>query len=72
MLVSPGMGPSGMCEVFVLRVPCGDAQEVTKQLQCDLLTCILGSRLVGEEGCDLCGGRVFQLWRAGYQCMASS
>ena len=42
LLVFPGTGPGGMCEVFlgVVDVACGDAQESTKQLECVLLSWI--------------------------------
>ena len=43
LLVFPGTGPRGMCEVFLgmVDVACGDAQEITKQLECVLLSWIL-------------------------------
>ena len=42
LLVFPGSGQGGMCEVFLgmVDVPCGDAHEVTKQLESFLLTWI--------------------------------
>ena len=43
LLVFPGTGSGGMCEMFLgmVDVACGDAQEITKQLECVLLTWIL-------------------------------
>ena len=40
LLVFPGTGPDCVCQVFLsmVDVACGDAQEVTKQLECVLLT----------------------------------
>ena len=42
LLVFSGAGPGGMCEVFlgIVDVACGDAQEITKQLECVLLSWI--------------------------------
>ena len=42
LLVFPGTGLGGMCEVFLgmVDVACGDAQEITKQLECVLLSWI--------------------------------
>ena len=42
LLIFPGTGPGGMCEVFlgVVDVACGDAHEVATQLECILLSWI--------------------------------
>ena len=42
VLIFPGTGPRGMCEVFlgVVDVPCGDAHEVATQLECVLMSWI--------------------------------
>ena len=42
LLVFPGIGPGGMCEVFlgIVDVACGDAQEIATQLECVLLSWI--------------------------------
>ena len=42
LLVFPGSGPGGMCEVFLgmVDVACGKAQEITKQMECVLLSWI--------------------------------
>ena len=42
LLVYPRAGPSGMCEVFLgmVDVACGDAQEITKHLECVQLSWI--------------------------------
>ena len=39
LLIFPGTGPGGMCEVFlgVVDVACGDAHEIATQLECVLL-----------------------------------
>ena len=43
LLVFPGTSPGGMCEVFLgmVHVACGDAQDITNQLECVLLSWIL-------------------------------
>ena len=40
LLIFPGTGPGGMCEVFlgVVDVACGDAHEIATQLECLLLS----------------------------------
>ena len=40
LLLFPGNGPAGMCEVFLgmVDVACGDAQEIATQLECVLLS----------------------------------
>ena len=40
LLIFPGTGPGGMCEVFlgVVDVACGDAHEVATQLECVLMS----------------------------------
>ena len=40
LLIFPGTGPGGMCEVFlgVVDVACGDAHEIATQLECVLLS----------------------------------
>ena len=42
LLIFPGTGPGGMCEVFlgVVDVACGDAHEIATQLDCVLLSLI--------------------------------
>ena len=42
LLIFPGTGPGGMCEVFlgVVDVACGDAHEVATQLECVLMSWI--------------------------------
>ena len=43
LVIFPGTGPAGMCEVFlgVVYVACGDAHEIATQLECVLLSWIL-------------------------------
>ena len=61
LLIFPGTGRGGMCEVFlgVVDVACGDAHEVATQLECVLMSWIPDRDWVGKEGSDLCSGRGF-------------
>ena len=58
VLLFPGTGPGGMCEVFlgVVDVASGEAQEVTAQVEAVLLSWMPDRAWWAHKGCGFCGG----------------